>query len=192
MLINGTLTNAEIWYNLSKSEVEEFEALDRLFFRRLMEVPATTPCEAYYLEFGVLPIGALLKARRINYLQCIVKQEEKGMLYSFLITQWNNPTKGDWTEQVKKDLEDFEIPCSFELMKQKSKETFKKMVKVRAKEYALKVLLSKKGTKMEKLQYSDLTIQNYLVNEETTINQKKTLFKYRVRMERFGGEFPMP
>ena len=32
MLINGTLTNAEIWYNLSKSEVEEFEALDRLFF----------------------------------------------------------------------------------------------------------------------------------------------------------------
>ena len=151
MLINGTLTNAEIWYNFSKSELEEFEALDRLFFRRLMEVPVTTPCESYYLEFGVLPIGSLIKARRLNYLHGILKQEKKGMLYSFLMTQWHNPTKGDWTEQVKQDLEDFEIPCSFESMKSKSKETFKKMVKVRAKEHALKILLSKKGTKMENL-----------------------------------------
>ena len=48
LLINGTMTNAEIWYNISKSEVDEFEALDRLFFRRLFEVPSTTPKEAYY------------------------------------------------------------------------------------------------------------------------------------------------
>jgi hypothetical protein len=26
MLINGTQTNAEIWYNFSKSDLEEFEA----------------------------------------------------------------------------------------------------------------------------------------------------------------------
>lgn len=31
MLINGTLTNAEIWYNFSNSELEEFKAFDRLF-----------------------------------------------------------------------------------------------------------------------------------------------------------------
>jgi hypothetical protein len=32
LLINGTITNAEIWYNLSESEVQEFENLDKLFF----------------------------------------------------------------------------------------------------------------------------------------------------------------
>ena len=111
------------------------------------------------------------------------------MLYTFLMTQWNNPTRGDWTEQVKQDLEDFDIPQSFELMENKSQETFKKLVKVRAKEYALKILLTKKGTKMENLSYSDLQIQKYLVSEETTVNQKKTIFKYRVRMERFGENF---
>ena len=72
MLINGTLTNSEVWYNFTTSEIEEFEALDRLFFRRLLEVPVTTPCEAYYLEMGVLPISVLLRARRITYLHCIL------------------------------------------------------------------------------------------------------------------------
>jgi hypothetical protein len=33
MLTNGTLINAEIWYNFSKNELEEFEVLDRLFLR---------------------------------------------------------------------------------------------------------------------------------------------------------------
>ena len=32
LLRNGTITNAEIWYNLSESEVQEFENLDKLFF----------------------------------------------------------------------------------------------------------------------------------------------------------------
>ena len=83
MLINGTLTNAEIWYNFTESEIEEFEALDRLFFRRLLQVPVSTPCESYYLEMGVLPISVLIKARRANYLQSILKQIKTGMLFSF-------------------------------------------------------------------------------------------------------------
>ena len=31
MLINGTLTNAEIWYNFSKAEIKEFERLDIIY-----------------------------------------------------------------------------------------------------------------------------------------------------------------
>ena len=60
------------------------------------------------------------------------------MLYAFFITQWHNPTKGDWTEQVKVDLEDFDIPCSFEYIEKKSKDAFKRIVKIKAKEHALK------------------------------------------------------
>ena len=39
LLINGMLTNAEIWHNLTKSETEEFEKVDRLFLQQLMRVP---------------------------------------------------------------------------------------------------------------------------------------------------------
>ena len=158
MLVNGVLTNTEVWYNMNKNEVEEFETLDKLFFRRLLEVPLTTPGEAYYLQLGVLPIWVIIKARRINYLQNILKSNKKWMLFSFFITQWHNPCRGDWTEQVKEDLCDFEIPCSFDYIERKSKETFKKIVKIKAKEYALRFLRRKQDThsKMENLYYSDI------------------------------------
>ena len=77
------------------------------------------------------------------------------MLYSFFITQWHNPTKGDWTEQVKKDLADFNLPSAFSSIEGKSKENFKKLVKIKAKEYALRKLLESKmkHSKMNNLTY---------------------------------------
>ena len=145
VLVNGTITNAEIWYNLSENEVKEFENLDKLFFRKLLEVPRSTPSESFYLEFGVLPIGVIIKARRINYLYSILSREKTGMLYSFFLTQWHTPSKGDWTKQVKADLEEFKIPCSFEHILSKSKEAFKRLVKVKAREYAMEILRSQQA-----------------------------------------------
>ena len=84
MFINGTLNNAEIWYNFGNNTIEEFENLDRLFFRKLLSVPVTTPHEAFYLEFGILPIKYIIKARRFNYLRSILTKDKNGMLYSFL------------------------------------------------------------------------------------------------------------
>ena len=191
MLINGTLTNAEIWYNVTKTELEEFESLDRLFFRRLLEVPITTPTEAYYLEFGVLPINVIVKARRINYLHSILKKDKKGMVYSFFITQWYQPSKGDWTEQVRRDLVDFSIPCSFQFIESKSAEVFKKLVKRQAKEYALGSLQSKKAkhSKMDNVSYTNLESQEYFKSDQISNDQKRMIFKYRTRMERFGENF---
>ena len=36
---------------------------------------------------------------------------------------------GEWVLQVKEDLTDFDIPCSFDFMRNKSKQAFKNMVK---------------------------------------------------------------
>ena len=119
-------------------------------------MPNSTPGEAYCLEFGVLPLGVILKARRINYLHSIVKGDKNGMLYSFFIVQWHNPSKGDWTELVKVDLVDFIIEASFENIQNKSKDSFKRIVKTKAREYALKILLEKKfhHSKMENVNYN--------------------------------------
>ena len=191
MLINGTLTNAEIWYNLTKTEIEEFESLDRLFFRRLLEVPITTPTEAYYLECGVLPINVIVKARRINYLHSILKKDKRGMVYSFSITQWYQPSKGDWTEQVRQDLVDFNIQCSFEFIESKSAEVFKKLVRRKAKEYALRSLQESKAkhSKMDNVAYTKLECQEYFASNQISNDQKIMIFKCRTRMERFGENF---
>ena len=191
MLLNGSLTNSEIWYNFSAGEVEEFESLDRLFFRRLLETPVTTPTESYYLEFGILPVSIVIKARRINYLHSILKKDKKGMVFSFFITQWYSPSPGDWTEQVRQDLNDFNIPCSFDLIESKSAEAFKSLVKKKAKEFAFKELLNKKAkhSKMDNLSYSKYNLQEYFLSYQTSNNQKRLIFKYRTKMERFGENY---
>ena len=160
MLVNGTMTNSEVWYNVTESEVAELENLDKLFFRKILGVPGSTPNEAYCLEFGVLPLGVILKARRINYLHRILTSDKKGMLFSFFIVQWHNPTKGDWTEQVKEDLEDLNIAADLESIEKKSKDAFKRLVKLKAKVYALKILLEKKSqhSQMDNVSYTVIEI----------------------------------
>ena len=95
MFVNSVLTNAEIWYLLRKEEIKQLEELDRTLLRKIMNVPFSTPGEAYFLELGILPLGVIIKARRLNYLYYIMKREESEMLYRFFMTQWNNEVCGD-------------------------------------------------------------------------------------------------
>ena len=60
----------------------KFEDMDKLFFMKVLGVPGTTPTEAIYLEPGVLPIGVIIKARRLNYLFTILTSDQSGMLSS--------------------------------------------------------------------------------------------------------------
>ena len=87
---------------MSKSEIDEFEDLDRQLLRKILQVPVSTPQEAYYLEMGIIPIRVVIMARRIIYLHYLVTRKETEMLAQFFRTQWNQPSKGDWTETVKK------------------------------------------------------------------------------------------
>ena len=145
--------NAEVWYALTKAEITEFENLDRLLLRRILKVPVSSPKESYYLELGLTPIGEIIKTRRIQYLHHLVTKDHNEMLYQFFITQWTNPTKGDWTEEVKENLVEFEIQADFQFLKSKSKDSFKKLVKTQAKKYAFKKLKEEKAkhSKMKNL-----------------------------------------
>ena len=52
------------------------------------------------------------------------------MLSKFFHTQWKYPTaKNEWTERVKKDLNEFGISDDLDWMKTKSKSSFKNTVK---------------------------------------------------------------
>ena len=88
ILINGMLTNAEIWHNLTQAETDDLDKIDRLFFQKLCRVPISTPKPAFYLEFGVLPLSVLIKARRLIYLHNILRRPSKSMLYRVFTVKW--------------------------------------------------------------------------------------------------------
>ena len=125
--------------------MKEFEDLDTSILRKILQVPFSTPSEAFFLELGILPIGVIVKARRANYLHYLLKRDESEMLHTFFMTQWFNETAGDWTKQVKADLEDLNIPINFEFIRSKSSSAFRELVKRQAKGYALQILREKQS-----------------------------------------------
>ena len=131
LLINGTLTNCEVWYGLKKEEILEFENLDQIFFRTLFEVPHTVPTVSLYLETGSLSFGTIIKVRRLNFLHYLLKLNKSEMLYKFFIAQWNNPIKSDWTLEAKLNLVEFGITTSLEAIEKMSKNSFKSLVQKR-------------------------------------------------------------
>ena len=72
-----------------------------------------------YLELGILRIGTMIKARRINFLHYLLNRKETEMLYQIFSVQWNQPTKNDWTNLVKQDLQDFKIEMNLSNIKKK-------------------------------------------------------------------------
>ena len=77
------------------------------------------------------------------------------------------------------------------MIERKSKDAFKRLVRSKAKEYALRTLLKKKSqhSKMDNVSYRELKTQNYLLDEKLTTEEKKTAFKYRTRMENYGENY---
>ena len=192
MFVNGTLTNAEIWYGVKNTEWNELEDLDRLLIRRALQCPATTPKEAYHLELGLLPIRCIVKARRVNYLHYIIRSKENGMLFKFFQAQYDYPSKDDWTEQVKVDLKDLGILEDFSYIRSFTETAFKNMVKRKIKEFALDDLNEKKfeHSKMDNLVFTELKMQEYLLSGEITTAQKRNIFRYRTRMADYSENYP--
>ena len=105
--------------------------------------------------------------------------------------QWDRPTKGDWTEMLRKDLSDFQIESDFQWIRQTSREGFKKIVNSKAKVFGLKYLtnLQKKHSKLSNLTYNELKLQNYLTMPGLSLEVRRNVFLFRTRMLDFGENF---
>ena len=137
-----------------------------------------------YLELGILRIGTIIKARRINFLHYLVSQKESEMISQVFRIQWNQPCKNDWTLSVKQDLADFGIEVNLSNIKRKSEASFKNYVKLKAYEYEFNQLMNIKWAHsiQDNLCYSRLEMQNYSKLGNLNNYQAQTLFRYRVRM----------
>jgi hypothetical protein len=89
MLVNGLLTNSEVWYGLTGTEVNKLEEVDKLLLRQIFQVASSCPTEALYLELGCVPLGIIIRGRRIKYLHHLVTREETEMLSNFSIPNGN-------------------------------------------------------------------------------------------------------
>ena len=140
---------------------------------------------------GLTPIHIIIKSRRIRYIHYLVRLDKDEMLYKVFLAQWKYPVKDDWTDMVKQDMKDLKIGLSFDEIRQKTEWSFKNLLKIKTKEYALQYLLKmkQKHSKMTNLEYKELTIQNYFKNENISVKEAQNLFKFRTRVAKFRENF---
>ena len=107
------------------------------------------------------------------------------------MTQWFNETVGDWTQQMKLDLEELDIPWNFEIIRSKSSTTFKELLNRKAKGYALRILTETqmKHSKMDNLHYSELRLQTYFKIPGIKNKEVLNLSKWRVGIAQLGEHF---
>ena len=185
IFLSSILTNSEVWYRVTQSDIEDLESLDRSLLRRILSCPSSTPTSALYLETCCIRVGTIMKARRVNFLRYLLELPKSETLSKFFYCQWLDKKPYDWTEQVKKDLLELNLPTSLTEIGKRKLFSWKQLVKKRVKEYELKNLLeikfSSNKSKMKSLYYEKLELQEYF--SKFDVIEARTIFSFRVGMK---------
>ena len=96
----------------------------------------------------------------------------------------DNPIQNDFVNSCKKYLDSLEIELDFDDIRKMSRYAFKKLVKGKTTEAGFKYLMKKKNEKgkqmkIENLEYSKLSLQEYLLCGSNDIEISKLIFKTR-------------
>ena len=191
LFLSSMMNNIEVWHAIKSTEVEALEKLDRMLLKRILKAPLTTPKESFYLELGIMPVGIILKTRRILYLHYLLNRPRTEMLAQVFWAQWHEPYKGDWVTLVRQDLVDLGLTTNPESLSRYSKQTLGQLVKDKARSYAFKTLLEVKSkhSKMRFLNYSEFKPQNYFFLPGVHISVIRSAFLFRVHMHRFSENY---
>ena len=192
LLISSLWTNSESWYHITSAAIDDLEKVDEGLLRRILECPAATPKEMLYLELGVSPIRNIIKSRRINFLQNILKEEKDSLMYTFLQAQLEDPTCFDWGETIKKDLEEYKVDLSLQDIEKMSEDSFKRLIQKKEKLLTLNYLNELKAghTKVLHIPHTVLGMADYLKPNDISNMEAKFIFSARCRMIDVRSNFP--
>ena len=183
MLINGVLFNSEAWHGVTATHVARLQIVDNAVLREIVSGHSKVPTEFLHLEMGALPISNVITSRRLNYLKHILDRADEELIKRVYLEQRENPTKGDWIELIKTDIEKIELKLTEDEMKLMTKNEFRKYIKSLVYKMALIELKKKqeKHSKIKFIEYENLTMQKYMCNPKLTFKQISTLFALRSR-----------
>ena len=109
------------------------------------------------------------------FLHYVLQQPTESLLYKCYEAQSNDRLEGDWIEEAEKNLVDLGITLSMFEIQSYSKIMFRKLVREKASEYSLTLLMKDKETqtKCKNINFSDLKVQDYVLSKCLTTQQKK-------------------
>ena len=120
-----------------------------------------------YLESGMIPARYQIHRQMMNFLQYLLLQPDTSILNRVFRAQKQNPTRGDWVQNVTKLLSEYNINITLSEIKSKKPSLFKSMVKRKVHAKAFEDLIKKKndGQKGCYIEYEELEMASYLVSK---------------------------
>ena len=184
MFLNSILYNSEAWHGVSNEDMKVLESIDEYLLRSLVQGHAKTPLEFLYLETGSTPIRHIISGRRLLYLQTILKREENELTKRILVAQKNAPCPGDFVNLVEADMKMANLNMNYKEIESVSTEGFKKIVKMKIKDAALKHLKDLQSThsKIKHITYDLFKCQPYILSPIFSNNDVNLLHSLRGRM----------
>ena len=76
LLVSSMLFNSEVWYNITKSELELLETVDLMLLRGILKKNESTPKEMLHLELGLVPFREIIRRRRLGFLYYILHEKK--------------------------------------------------------------------------------------------------------------------
>ena len=193
MLVNGMLTNCEVWYNLTTIQIEVLEGIDMMLLRKVLNAHSKTPKEAFYLEAGLIPFRFIIAKRRFMFLWNILKRDDQDMVKNSYKVQKLNPVKGDWTISIEQDKEYYGITHTDEELANMSqgqlKDYINRKVNIKALEYLNSTAIS--HSKSQRLTKSEVKSEDYLTSNKFSRSEAELLFALRTRMTKTKMNFKM-
>ena len=197
ILRSTILYGSETYYNLKENELRALERIEESFIRKLLKTSTGCPISQIYLETGHVPARFEISKRRCLFLKDILAENSESMIYRFVMTQYENPTRGDWVSSCLNDLKYLNIDLKIEQIQSMKKTEFKQMLKLSIEKKALQYLLEKRGSKGFNIKYSRMKMAEYLSPnyEKISLSEQRYIFALRNRMikieNNFPGQFPV-
>ena len=184
MLLNGILTNAEVWNHIKTKQIEILEGVDLMLLKKVLNAHSMTAKEAFFLEAGIIPIKYVISKRRLLYLWNIMQKEDNELLKRFYLAQKLHRTKNDWAEIIEKDKKDFGIELTDEEISKMKESKFKRIVNIAVTEKTLEYLnkTAHGHSKSRKLIKQTLEREKYFDDPRFTRSDVELLFSLRTRM----------
>ena len=181
LFLSSLLLNSEAWVGYTDKDVRILEQCDEILLGKILDCEANTSNALKYLELGIVPIRFEIMKRKLAFLQYILKQDKKSMMFQVLKATQENPTKNDFVMTCNKYLKTLEISVSFDEISKLSDSAFKRLLKEKIKNAAFTYLIKEKDkqSKILEIKYEKLEIQEYLLRGDRDINVSKCIFKAR-------------
>jgi hypothetical protein len=180
---NGTLFNSEAWSNVADKDIERVEQVDIVAIRAIIGGGhSKCPKSFYFLEFGTLMIRHLIVIRRLMFHYHIVTRDNSEIIKKVYLKQKESSLKGDWIQLLRKDFEFIKEDFSEDIILKSSKHVYNRYVKQKVQLSAFNEYLQMKQKcekKLGNLQYTELSIQPYIVSNRISIEEKQLLFSLR-------------